>query len=41
MGLSTSYGIVRKHNGRIEVQSELNKGSCFTVCLPLEGPEEE
>ncbi|WP_114974110.1 response regulator [Rhodoferax ferrireducens] len=35
LGLSLSYGIVRKHGGRIEVRSELNKGSSFTVHLPV------
>lgn len=35
LGLSLSYGIVHKHGGRIEVKSELNKGTCFTVHLPV------
>jgi PAS domain S-box-containing protein len=34
LGLSISYGIVRDHNGRIEVQSEMGKGSTFSVFLP-------
>jgi len=34
LGLSISYGIVRDHNGRIEVQSEFGKGSTFSVFLP-------
>jgi len=34
LGLSISQKIVEQHGGRIEVKSELNKGSVFTVYLP-------
>jgi two-component system NtrC family sensor kinase len=34
LGLAVSYGIIERHGGRIEVQSEVNKGSTFTVVLP-------
>ncbi|MFZ2447163.1 MAG: PAS domain S-box protein [Syntrophobacteraceae bacterium] len=34
LGLSVAYGIVRKHNGQIQVQSEPGSGSTFLVQLP-------
>lgn len=39
LGLFTSANIVQKHNGRIEVESEVGKGSTFTVILPVQGTE--
>lgn len=38
LGLSVSYGIMERHGGRIEVQSELGKGATFTVYVPLNSP---
>jgi signal transduction histidine kinase len=35
MGLSVSYGIIQKHQGRIEVESVLGQGSTFTIWLPV------
>jgi signal transduction histidine kinase len=35
LGLSIARWIAQAHNGRIEVQSELGKGSAFHVWLPL------
>lgn len=34
LGLSLCYGIVRDHGGKIEVESELGKGTRFTISLP-------
>jgi signal transduction histidine kinase len=34
LGLSVSFRIVEEHGGRIEVASELGRGSTFTVYLP-------
>lgn len=34
LGLSVSYGIITRHGGRIEVNSEQDKGTTFTIHLP-------
>ncbi|MEN6585538.1 MAG: bacteriohemerythrin [Sulfuricella sp.] len=41
LGLSLSYGIVQKHGGRIEVKSEVGKGTAMRVWLPLRQSEGE
>ncbi|MEJ5224917.1 MAG: ATP-binding protein [Anaerolineales bacterium] len=35
LGLSVTYGIITDHGGRIEVESQMQVGSVFTVWLPL------
>jgi signal transduction histidine kinase/CheY-like chemotaxis protein len=35
LGLSVSYGIVRRHGGTIKVESDVGQGSTFEVVLPL------
>jgi len=36
LGLSVSQGIVERHGGSIRVQSQVGKGSTFTIWLPLD-----
>ncbi|KUJ96079.1 MAG: two-component system, NtrC family, sensor kinase [Desulfonauticus sp.] len=34
LGLAVSQGIIEQHGGKIEVESELNKGTKFTITIP-------
>ena len=36
LGLSVVHGIVRSHGGQVKVDSALNKGTRFTIILPIE-----
>jgi PAS domain S-box-containing protein len=36
LGLSLSYGIVKKHGGAIEVASQVRQGTTFKVILPID-----
>ena len=35
LGLATVYGVVKQHNGWVEVHSEENKGALFKVYIPV------
>ncbi|HYD81970.1 MAG TPA: ATP-binding protein [Paucimonas sp.] len=41
LGLSLAYGIVQKHRGRIDVESEAGKGTIFRIVLPIRHPKED
>jgi signal transduction histidine kinase len=41
LGLSISHGIVQRHHGRLEVRSELGKGTVFRICLPIRQPQDD
>ncbi len=40
LGLSISYGIVAKHHGRIDVDSQPGKGARFRIVLPVRQPRQ-
>ena len=35
LGMSTAYGIITGHGGKMEVESEIGKGSIFSIQLPV------
>ncbi len=39
LGLSIAHGIIQEHRGRIEVESEVNAGTAFSIRLPV-GPRD-
>ncbi len=40
LGLAISHSILERHNGHIEVQSEVGRGTTFTVTLPWDADRE-
>lgn len=36
LGLGSVYGIVRRHDGSLDIQSELGRGTSVAICLPME-----
>jgi two-component system NtrC family sensor kinase len=41
LGMSIIYGIIKRHGGEIEVESQLGQGSAITVILPVRQPSAE
>jgi signal transduction histidine kinase/ActR/RegA family two-component response regulator len=41
LGMSVSYGIIKRHGGEILIESELGKGTTFIIHLPTGYEEEE
>jgi len=41
LGLAISYGIIQRHHGKIEVETEMGKGSTFIIFLPVIKTEDE
>jgi signal transduction histidine kinase len=37
LGLSVAYGIISRHNGQINVESQPGEGTTFTILLPVSG----
>ena len=40
LGLAIAYGIVERHKGILEVESEVGQGTTFTISLPVNGVSE-
>jgi signal transduction histidine kinase/iron only hydrogenase large subunit-like protein len=40
LGLAISYGIIERHQGKIDVETDLGKGSTFVIALPVIVSEE-
>ncbi|MCX8111082.1 MAG: ATP-binding protein, partial [Syntrophorhabdaceae bacterium] len=40
LGLAISYGIIERHMGKIDVETELGKGTAFIIYLPVSASED-
>lgn len=40
LGLAVSYGIIERHGGHINVESEIDKGTTFEIDLPIAAPSQ-
>jgi len=41
LGLAVSYGIIQQHEGKIEINSEVGRGTVFVLSFPVEDQREE
>ncbi len=41
LGLSAVYGIIERHQGAMDIESEVGKGTCFCIRLPASVREED
>ncbi|MCD4774528.1 MAG: PAS domain S-box protein [Candidatus Aegiribacteria sp.] len=41
LGLATAYSIIRKHHGHIKVETEVGKGTAFTIYLSVDSSSED
>ena len=41
LGLAMVYGIIRQHQGMVDVYSQVGKGTCFKIFLPADLPDNE
>ena len=39
LGLSVSFDIIEKHGGTVKFESQLGRGTAFTIVLPMNGVE--
>lgn len=40
LGLFAAYGIINRHNGKVNVESTVGKGTTFTIKLPIRQPSQ-